>query len=434
MVFQLIDTNTVGIGTRVFLPAFGDGTHVLAGVIVASATDITIFGEVSGLDVLIDGSVSTGGAAAVKLGENSVFDGDQRVFVGTTGSIRAQLTAVWIVGHDSQIVNHGQIGGGDAGIVVNGQGLGQTGVTNHGVISADVGISRGMVSDSESIRVHNLGTLEGSVYAFDGSSNAVADQIINRGLIVGDIRLGGGDDRFDGRGGGQVLGQIFGGSGADTFLLGYGEETISGDSGVDTLDASTSMGVTLALDASLAGTGRTAGDSYLSIEAVIGSRLGADRIYGAALAETLTGLGGTDWLEGRAGQDTLLGGAGNDRLVGEAGADRLTGGAGDDRFVFRLVPEAGDVIADFAGLSGNNDAFEVAVAGFGAGLVKGVLAAGMFQSRADNLAQDADDRFIFRTSDATLWFDNNGNASGGLTMLADVQAGAVVTAGDILLV
>jgi hypothetical protein len=83
---------------------------------------------------------------------------------------------------------------------------------------------------------------------------------------------------------------------------------------------------------------------------------------------------------------------------------------------------------------GNNDAVEVAIAGFGAGLVRGVLAAAQFQIRNDNRAQDANDRFIFRTGDATLWFDSNGSATGGLTMLADLQTGAVMTAADILLV
>jgi hypothetical protein len=53
--------------------------------------------------------------------------------------------------------------------------------------------------------------------------------------------------------------------------------------------------------------------------------------------------------------------------------------------------------------------------------------------RADNLAQDADDRFVFRTTDATLWFDSNGSAAGGLTLVADLQAGATVTSADILL-
>ena len=61
------------------------------------------------------------------------------------------------------------------------------------------------------------------------------------------------------------------------------------------------------------------------------------------------------------------------------------------------------------------------------------LAASQFEVRADNLAQDADDRFIFRTTDQTLWFDSNGNAGGGLSEVADLQASAVLTAANILI-
>ena len=50
-----------------------------------------------------------------------------------------------------------------------------------------------------------------------------------------------------------------------------------------------------------------------------------------------------------------------------------------------------------------------------------------------NLAQDANDRFIFRTTDQTLWFDVDGTGGGGPRLIADLQAGAVVTAADILL-
>ena len=64
----------------------------------------------------------------------------------------------------------------------------------------------------------------------------------------------------------------------------------------------------------------------------------------------------------------------------------------------------------------------------------GTLAATKFVSGTTNLAQDADDRFIFCTTDATLWFDANGKAAGGAVMLADLQAGAVVTAVDIIIV
>ena len=82
---------------------------------------------------------------------------------------------------------------------------------------------------------------------------------------------------------------------------------------------------------------------------------------------------------------------------------------------------------------GNDDSFALQVASFGGGLVAGPLAAGQFISRADNLAQDADDRFIFRTTDQTLWFDVDGTGVGGPRLIADLQAGAVVTAADILL-
>ena len=71
--------------------------------------------------------------------------------------------------------------------------------------------------------------------------------------------------------------------------------------------------------------------------------------------------------------------------------------------------------------------------GFGGGLVAGALAAGQFISRGDNLAQDADDRFIFRTTDQTLWFDIDGTGGVGPSLIADLQAGALLTAADILL-
>ena len=81
-----------------------------------------------------------------------------------------------------------------------------------------------------------------------------------------------------------------------------------------------------------------------------------------------------------------------------------------------------------------HDALSVSAAGFGGGLAAGALAASQFQNRADNLAQDATDRFVFRTTDATLWFDSNGSGAGGLTLLADLQAGVALTSADILLI
>jgi hypothetical protein len=86
-----------------------------------------------------------------------------------------------------------------------------------------------------------------------------------------------------------------------------------------------------------------------------------------------------------------------------------------------------DRILDSGNASGNNDVIRI----FVGGLSLGILAAGRCEVRADNLAQDADDRFIFRTTDQTLWFDVNGTGVGGLSLIADLQASAVMSAADI---
>jgi Ca2+-binding RTX toxin-like protein len=433
MAYQIISTSTVGAGPQVFLAAMGDGVYVPSGIIVGSLDEMGISAQAGGLDIMIDGTVS-GMTAGIQIGDNVLFDQNQWVFVGNSGVIRGQTTALSITGHSNLIVNHGQIGGGSVGVALCGQGQGETRLMNHGVISAETGIMRSLATNTETIHVQNMGTVVGGVFAYDGLLAIVVDNFVNRGLVIGDVRLGGGDDTFDNRGAGTVHGTVFGGADADTFLLGAAEEVIDGGAGIDTIDATASGAITLALDGSVAGTGRTAGDTLTGIETVLGSRLGADRLYGTAGAQTLNGQGGADVLEGRAGNDTLLGGDGNDQLAGEAGADLLNGGAGDDRFVFRTLAEAGDTIATFGATVGNNDLFMLTVTGFGGGLARGALSATQFQTRADNLAQDADDRFIFRTGDKTLWFDANGHAAGGLTLLAHLPMGAAVTTADILLV
>jgi Ca2+-binding RTX toxin-like protein len=165
------------------------------------------------------------------------------------------------------------------------------------------------------------------------------------------------------------------------------------------------------------------GDTVQEIEVVLAGA-GADRITGTTVAETLAGNNGND---------TLAGGGGADRIEGGLGKDRLTGGAGNDIFVF-ASPD-GDTITDFRNVVGNNDGLHLVAAGFGGGLVAGnPVAPGQFRTRADNAAQDANDRFIFRTTDKTLWFDANGNAAGGLTLVADLQQTATLTVADFLLV
>mgnify|MGYP001765778972 CR=1 FL=1 len=148
-------------------------------------------------------------------------------------------------------------------------------------------------------------------------------------------------------------------------------------------------------------------------------------IRGSAVANLILGMGGNDVIDGQDGADVLRGGA---------GVDTVTGGRGNDSFRFQTLTEGGDIITDFSNVGGDADRFQIVAANFGGGLVAGALAATQFQSRADNLAQDADDRFIFRTTDQTLWFDADGTGAGAALLIADMQAGVALTSLDIVLI
>ena len=66
--------------------------------------------------------------------------------------------------------------------------------------------------------------------------------------------------------------------------------------------------------------------------------------------------------------------------------------------------------------------------------IAGSLAPTQFQLRADHVAQDADDRFIFDTTDRSLWFDIDGNGVVAAVMIADLQALATFSVADISLI
>ena len=170
--------------------------------------------------------------------------------------------------------------------------------------------------------------------------------------------------------------------------------------------------------------GVPAGDLYYDFETVQGSAIGRDRITGDQHVNTLFGNGGNDRLSGAGGADWLIGGAGQ---------DNLQGGRGNDTFVISHWDDRGDVVTDFSNAAGNNDHFQISKH-FAGGLESGPITAGQFRARADNPAQDADDRFIFRTHDTTLWFDEDGNGAGGPVMLANLQAGATMNFHDIIIV
>ncbi|MCE4536433.1 PA14 domain-containing protein [Pelomonas sp. P7] len=106
--------------------------------------------------------------------------------------------------------------------------------------------------------------------------------------------------------------RLVGGAGNDLLDGGAGADVLDGGSGTDTVTyASAGAGVRASLTHPSDNAGDAAGDTYVSVENLVGS----------ASADTLEGDAGVNRLEGGAGDDLLIGGAGADVLVGGAGSD-----------------------------------------------------------------------------------------------------------------
>ena len=124
--------------------------------------------------------------------------------------------------------------------------------------------------------------------------------------------------------------QGFGGN--DEFHSSKGADAYYGGSGSDTVSYYQShAAVEVDLDKSAKGKGGHAeGDTYDSIENIVGTNHFGDRISGDRFNNEIHGAGGNDILKGRGGHDLLSGGTGNDIIEGGDGNDRLNGGTGKD--------------------------------------------------------------------------------------------------------
>ena len=105
--------------------------------------------------------------------------------------------------------------------------------------------------------------------------------------------------------------------GNDTLEGGGGADSLDGGTGIDFARYSAAVaGIVASLTAPASNTGEAAGDTYTSIEGLIGTNL----------RDTLSGDGGANELQGLDGNDTIYGFAGADRLFGGNNDDDLTGG------------------------------------------------------------------------------------------------------------
>jgi Ca2+-binding RTX toxin-like protein len=248
------------------------------------------------------------------------------------------------------------------------------------------------------------------------------------GYYGDDILYGGeGDDTLEGGDGNDFLS---GGSGDDTLYGRDGSDTLHGGDGNDILY---SWGENGAIDTLAGGKGNdiyyvSEGDViseysttpteidivYSDVSFTLGANLeililAGDKVIngvgisgiGNTLNNIITGNPMPNMLKGGGGDDTLDGGTSE----GGGGFDTLQGGAGTDTFVLQKSIYTFDTILDFA----VNEKLLVSASAFGGGLTPGILDSTrlLVGAGAVNAATD-DQRFIFNTTNKSLYFDVDG--------------------------
>ena len=192
-----------------------------------------------------------------------------------------------------------------------------------------------------------------------GGRDSLASRDINNTIPFEDLEdQTESDDGNDVLYGGNGNDAIFGGQGDDALYGGRGDDTLYGQDGVDifrggrgvdTVDFGheSPFQLIVNLATNYASGGTASGDTFYSIENLIGSDDRIDRFIGTRADNHFWGRGGGDFFNGGGGNDILDGGRDGDILYGDAGDDTLIGGSEQDY----LDGGSGIDTADYSGSS-----------------------------------------------------------------------------------
>jgi Ca2+-binding RTX toxin-like protein len=206
----------------------------------------------------------------------------------------------------------------------------------------------------------------------------------------------GGDDWLDGISGGDHL---YGGDGNDHLMSRAGVQILDGGNGFDTARYdNAASGVAVVLYNTALNAGEAAGDTFASIEGLVGSSFN-DWLYGDASANFLHGLAGADWLDGVGGSDYIYGGDGDDGLVSRAGAQFFDGGNGLDSARYDYATSGVSVVLYNASLNTGEAAGDTYVS------IEGVV--GSIYN--DYLYGEANTNFLYGTA-GNDWLDGIGGS------------------------
>jgi serralysin len=322
-------------------------------------------------------------------------------------------TLVGGTGHDTLI------GGGGVDLIAG--GLGNDILTGNGDGDTATYFDAGGVRVNLAVTSPQF-TLSAGWDTLTGISNLVGSDGADH--LMGD----GSANALDGRADHDTM---FGAGGADTLDGGDGNDKLVGGAGADHLDggagrdraqySDATAGLRADLQDSSINTGIATGDTYLSIENLVGSDF----------RDNLRGDAGDNGIWGKAGDDSLYGRDGDDILSGGNGNDTLNGGAGRDTFVFNTFLNTATNVDTISGFSVAEDTIRLDNAIF-ATLLLGVLAADAFF--IGPAAQDAQDRLIYNSATGALLYDADGIGGGAAVQFATLGTGLMLTNNDFLIV